>query len=139
MKLRTEQVTWQDSRALLATIRVEVFVHEQGVPIDEEWDALDEVSRHWLVYEPEQKTIATARLTPNGQIGRMAVLAAHRSKGVGFDLLQVVVNEARLHFDQVYLHAQSHAIGFYQRAGFVAHGPEFEEAGIMHQKMLLVF
>ena len=139
MKFRIEQVDWQGSRAQLSEIRIEVFVREQGVPIEEEWDRWDQSSCYWLAYSSDNEPVGTARLTLEGQIGRMAVLKHYRGEGIGYQLLLAVIREAELSFEQVYLHAQTHAIGFYQRAGFEAIGSQFWEAGIAHQKMILKF
>ncbi|MDF1644197.1 MAG: GNAT family N-acetyltransferase [Pseudomonadales bacterium] len=140
MRFRIEQVDWRDSRAQLSEIRIEVFVREQGVPIDEEWDQWDASSRHWLAYSIDvNKPVATVRLTLGGQIGRMAVLTNYRHSGVGSQLLEEVIKVAQLSFEKVYLHAQCHAMGFYEHAGFKAVGSQFDEAGIAHQRMMLEF
>lgn len=141
MKFRVERVEWRASRARLAEIRIEVFVREQGVALEDEWDRWDQDSRHWLVYPLDgpdlNKPIGTARLSPNGQIGRMAILKQYRGEGAGYQLLLTVIDDAKLSFDQLFLHAQTHAIDFYRRAGFRTVGAQFDEAGIAHQKMIL--
>ncbi|MBV1888788.1 MAG: GNAT family N-acetyltransferase [Proteobacteria bacterium] len=139
MKIRTELVDWKTYKDTLSNIRVRVFVEEQGVPATEEWDQWDLNSWHWLAYGPNNSPVATARLTPAGQIGRMAVLKQYRHEGIGTQLLESVVSEARNHFQTVFLHAQAHAISFYQRAGFELNGPPFDEAGIVHRKMTLKY
>lgn len=139
MKVRTELVEWQKYKGPLSNIRVRVFVEEQGVPAAEEWDQWDLNSWHWLAYGPANNPVGTARLTPVGQIGRMAVLKQYRREGVGAQLLESVVSEARNHFQTVFLHAQAHATGFYQGAGFELSGPPFDEAGIVHRKMVLKY
>ncbi|MBV1915135.1 MAG: GNAT family N-acetyltransferase [Pseudomonadales bacterium] len=138
-KIRTELVQWQTHRDQLSQIRLTVFVEEQAVPIDEEWDQWDESSWHWLAYDESNHSVGTARLTPQGQIGRMAVVKEYRGEGVGAQLLESVVSEARIHFQTVFLHAQIRVIEFYQRAGFELMGPVFDEAGIAHQKMTLKY
>lgn len=120
----------------LRAVRETVFVHEQQVPIEEEWDALDPLSSHVLARDTAQRPIGTGRLTPERKIGRMAVLAPWRGRGVGDALLQHLTDIARSRgWPEVSLHAQVDAIGFYQRAGFVAYGEPFVEAGIRHQAM----
>jgi len=120
----------------LRAVRETVFVHEQQVPIEEEWDALDPLSSHVLARDNAHRPIATGRLTPERKIGRMAVLSEWRGRGVGNALLQHLIDVARSRgWPEVSLHAQVDAIGFYQRAGFVACGEPFIEAGIRHQAM----
>ncbi len=131
-----EPATWSDDMAELRAIRSEVFVIEQNVPEDEEWDELDAESQHVIARDPEGRPIGTGRLTPNGKIGRMAVLLDWRGRGVGEALLRVLLEQARArHFKQIEIHAQTHAIAFYERAGFLAFGEEFDECGIMHRHM----
>jgi len=120
----------------LRTVRETVFVLEQQVPIEEEWDALDPLSSHVLARDNAHRPIGTARLTPERKIGRMAVVAEWRGRGVGDALLQNLIDIARSRgWPEVSLNAQVDAIGFYQRAGFVAYGEPFIEAGIHHQAM----
>ena len=138
-QIRTELVMWQTHRDQLSKIRLTVFVEEQDVPIDEEWDEWDESSWHWLAYDANDNAVGTARLTSEGQIGRMAVIKEYRGKGVGTQLLTSALTESRAHFQTVFLHAQTQVIEFYQRAGFELAGPVFNEAGIAHQKMTLKY
>jgi predicted GNAT family N-acyltransferase len=124
--------------AKLRAVREPVFVHEQRVPIDLEWDELDPLSEHVLALDADGVAIGTGRLTPARKIGRMAVLAAWRGHGVGAALLVRLLERARrLGYPRVELYAQVDAIGFYARHGFVAYGERFEEAGIQHQSMRL--
>jgi predicted GNAT family N-acyltransferase len=131
-----EPANWSADLTELRAIRTEVFVHEQAVPEDEEWDELDAVSQHVIARDDAGKAIATGRLTPKGTIGRMAVLREWRGKGVGEAVLRVLLEQARArHHEHIEIHAQSHAIAFYERAGFAAHGEEFDECGIAHRHM----
>lgn len=131
-----EPATWPADMADLRAVRHAVFVIEQQVPEDEEWDELDAQSRHVLARDGQGQPIGTGRLTPNGKIGRMAVVQDWRGKGVGDALLRVLLEAARdRHFSQIEIHAQSHALGFYERAGFVAYGEAFDECGIPHRHM----
>ncbi len=123
-------------------VRRAVFVREQGVPEEEEIDAPDRSDAracHAFIAEAGE-TVAAGRFfaRPDGavQIGRMAVLATHRGRGYGRALLDALVAEAQArNYPRVVLHAQTHARGFYERAGFRAHGPEFLDAGILHVEM----
>ncbi len=137
-KFNVREADWPADASVLADIRRLVFIVEQEVPQDEEWDGRDEDSWHFLAMAEDDAPIGTARLLPDGQIGRMAVLSPHRNAGVGTVLLENAIDKARhLGFSQVFLHAQTHALTFYQRAGFVPDGEEFEEAGIPHRRMHL--
>jgi predicted GNAT family N-acyltransferase len=130
------EADWQTDGNQLSNIRRLVFIVEQKVPKDEEWDDKDEDSWHWLATDTKDAPIGTARLLRDGQIGRMAVLSNYRKFGVGAALLEQAVEKARhLGFTRVFLNAQTHALGFYERAGFVAEGEEFQEAGIPHYRM----
>lgn len=119
----------------LEAIRREVFIVEQRVPEEMEWDADDATSVHALALL-EGHPVGCGRLLPDGHIGRMAVRAPHRSRGIGRALLQSLLAEARRRgMREVVLHAQTHALRFYEEQGFVADGPVFDEAGIPHRRM----
>lgn len=120
----------------LRAVREPVFVHEQGVPRDIELDALDPACIHVLARDADGRPIGTGRLAPDGRIGRMAVLAAWRGRGVGRALLRRLVEAAAERgLPEVHLHAQVDAEGFYAAEGFLPEGERFEEAGIVHQAM----
>ncbi len=120
----------------LHAVRDAVFVRGQGVPVALERDALDPVSLHVLARDRQGVAVATARLTPDGRIGRMAVLAAARGHGIGEAMLAALLEAARERgLAQVSLHAQCTAEGFYRRFGFLPEGEVFEEAGISHRAM----
>ena len=127
---------WLTDKDKLAQIRRLVFIEEQNVPEELEWDEFDDISIHFLVTQDDQ-LIACARLKPDGQIGRMAVLASHRNQGTGSSLLLFVLQQAvKTKLDKVYLHAQETAISFYEKHGFTAVGDIFYEANIPHREML---
>ena len=128
---------WKNDNKNLKTIRRLVFIKEQNVAEELEWDNNDDSSTHFLV-TVDNKAIATARLTTDGQIGRMAVLAEYRKLGIGYKLLHFVLQHAAsLNLKQVYLHAQVSAIPFYEKQGFTAFGNVFYEANIPHREMSL--
>lgn len=134
--IEIQQVSWQKHKEDLSTIRRQVFIEEQNVPEELEWDEYDESSIHFLA-TIEQKVIAVARLKPDGQIGRMAVLAEYRKQGTGSKLLHFVLQvAASKKLDEVYLHAQTTAIPFYEKQGFIIQGDIFYEANIPHRGML---
>jgi predicted GNAT family N-acyltransferase len=129
------KVDFQDLRS----VREPVFVVEQKVPLELEWDELDPQCRHVIARDDAHRPIGTGRLTPEHKIGRMAVLKEWRGRGVGEALLLALIEQAReLGLPEVSLHAQVDAIGFYEKFGFVPYGERFEEAGIQHQSMRLV-
>ncbi len=134
--IQVDVVDYPAQRDALHRVRHAVFVEEQQVPAALEIDALDPASVHVLARDGDGIPIGAGRLTPDGRIGRMAVLAAWRGKGVGEALLQALVEQARASgWREVGLHAQLPARVFYTRQGFLPEGAEFEEAGIAHQHM----
>jgi predicted GNAT family N-acyltransferase len=127
---------WPRDCDALRRIRHEVFVVEQRVPAELEWDGIDGDCRHALAEDGAGHAVGCARLLPDGHIGRMAVLRDWRGRGVGAALLRLLVAEARVAgHARVALNAQTHALAFYARQGFVACGEEFLEAGIAHRAM----
>ncbi len=133
-----EPASWSADLADLRAVRTEVFVVEQAVPEDEEWDEHDERSYHVVARDPHGRPIGTGRLTPMHTIGRMAVLRDWRGRGVGEAILRTLLERAReRQLPAVELHAQVHAIPFYERAGFSAYGDEYDECGIAHRTMRL--
>jgi len=131
-------VNWQDEAVALRDIRTAVFIYEQQVPEDLEWDEFDPVSLHVLALNSNDQPIGTARLLPDGHIGRMAVLKEWRGKGVGSAMLQRILEESSHRgMQKAMLNAQMAAIKFYEKFGFQVSGEEFMEAGIPHIKMIL--
>ena len=127
---------WDSCKRDATLIRHEVFVQEQHVPIEEELDLEDARCIHAVAYDEQGVAVGTGRLLPNAHIGRMAVRASYRGRGVGSDLLRALVNEARRHQHlEVVLAAQVHAQPFYAAHGFVAEGGVFLDAGIEHVTM----
>ncbi|MBH1981783.1 MAG: GNAT family N-acetyltransferase [Burkholderiales bacterium] len=121
-------------------IRFEVFVDEQKVPAEIELDDMDAVCLHAVAYDEAGKAIGTGRLLPDGHIGRMAVRQPGRGTGVGGAILTLLMDKARARGDAaVVLNAQTVAAPFYARHGFVQAGDVFDEAGIAHVEMRLVF
>jgi len=129
-------VDWHTSRRILLSIRFEVFVQEQGVPASLEEDAHDPLAFHLLARMLTGEPAATGRLLPDGHIGRIAVRAPLRGRGIGSALLGRLIAQARsIGLPRVFLDAQCSASSFYQRHGFVAEGEVFQDAGIAHRRM----
>jgi predicted GNAT family N-acyltransferase len=132
--------TWAHDRVQIQHVRRSVFIEEQRIAEEDEWDALDPLVTHVLAYAPgdsaKRDAVGTGRLEPTGKIGRVAVLPRYRGTGTGAALMQRLMDLASERgFTEVYLHAQVTAAGFYERLGFRADGPEFDEVGIPHQRM----
>ncbi|HXC50824.1 MAG TPA: GNAT family N-acetyltransferase [Candidatus Limnocylindrales bacterium] len=122
----------------LFAIRREVFVRGQGVPIDREIDGLDGDATHFIAVIGD-KTIGTARLRVvdgHAKVERVAVREPWRGCGAGSRLMDAVECHARaIGLTEVVLSAQVAVIPFYERRGYAAHGPVFEDAGIAHRSM----
>ena len=129
---------WRKENEQLSSVRRQVFIIEQQVPEELEWDEHDETATH-LIASINGKIIGTARLTTTGQIGRMAVLKPYRNQGIGSRLLQLALSTAQhKHYPKVNLHAQLKAIPFYEKHGFTAEGDVFYEANIPHRGMFKI-
>lgn len=135
---RIQTASWVKEKKDLIRIRTQVFINEQMVPPDLEWDGYDQDSWHVLATSADGEAIGTARMLYDGHIGRMAVLPEFRNKGVGSALLNALLNIARQQgINEVFLHAQTRAVAFYQKHGFTITSDEFIDAGIRHVTMRL--
>ena len=131
---------WHDLQTAAQTVRTDVFVNEQGIRPEDEWDAADAGALHAVLSNRYGVPLGTARLLQPepqvAQIGRMAVTRLMRGAGFGHQLIEALMQAARQRGDkEVRLHAQRSAEGFYQRQGFVVHGAPFDEVGIAHIDM----
>jgi predicted GNAT family N-acyltransferase len=126
--------------ATCRTLRRIVFIEEQGVPEADEVDDKDDTAIHLLATD-NATPVGSARLLISGEtgkIGRVCVLKSHRGTGLGAALIRAAIKELRSHgLTTARLGAQTHAIGFYERLGFTATGPEYMDAGIPHRDMVL--
>jgi YbgC/YbaW family acyl-CoA thioester hydrolase len=132
--------SWSDLREPARRIRTEVFIDEQRVPLEMEWDEADEACVHAVVFNRIGQALATGRLLPShdgsAKIGRVAVHRVLRGSGVGRRVMQALMAAAAQRGDkEIVLHAQRTAEAFYRGLGFVPRGEEFEEAGIPHIEM----
>jgi predicted GNAT family N-acyltransferase len=133
------RVTTREDLAAAYAIREDVFVAGQGVPLELERDVLDRVAVHVLARR-DGHPVATGRLVARddgvGVLGRIAVIASERGNGLGVAVMQALEDNARdLGLDRIELHAQTHALAFYQRLGYSPVGEEYVEAGIPHLSM----
>ncbi len=127
---------WTSLQKDAQTVRYAVFVIEQKIPADLEWDAMDAVCLHAVAYDDNQQPTGTGRLLPDGHIGRMAVMQSARGTGIGAAILRQLMEQAKLRGQHaVQLNAQITAESFYLREGFSREGALFEEAGIAHVHM----
>ncbi len=134
--IRVRAADWQKDNADIRRIREAVFIAEQSIPPELEWDAEDAGALHFLAFEGDFP-IGTIRLLPDGEIGRLSVLKDWRGLNVGDALLNAVIAEAE-HRDlkQQKLSAQVYAATFYERFGFTVVSDEFLEAGLPHVDMV---
>ena len=135
-KIHVRVADWQKDNAELRRIREAVFINEQQVPPELEWDSDDTDAVHFLAFEGDFP-IGTARLLGDGHIGRVSVLKDWRGLKVGESLMKAVFEEAEKRgLTQQMLSAQVHATAFYQQLGFKIVSEEFLEAGIPHVDMV---
>lgn len=131
-------ISWHDGEPLLRTLREKVFIQEQHVPAELEWDGLDTSCHHALALSANGDAIGCGRITPDGHIGRVAVLPEWRRKRIGTAILEMLVDYARSqNYTRVELNAQVQAIELYKKFGFEAKGKVFMDANIPHRKMTL--
>ena len=140
--LKVEIVKWIDEHESLKMIRQKVFIEEQNVMSQLEWDGMDEEAIHFLAFKNE-KAIGCARafvIENYMQLGRMAVLKAYRGEGVGTALIEKAITTAKLNqLSAIYISAQCHAIDFYKKFGFEITSDIYLDAEIQHRDMKLEF
>ena len=139
-KFHIEVIPWQcEMQAKLKAVREEVFIKEQHVPLDIEWDEFDETAIHLLALDEDAGAIACARiLIDKAKIGRMGVLKPWRGRGLGYAILEKAIEVCKSHgLQKVTLSAQTHAIKFYEKAGFVVTSEAYIDANIWHVDMQL--
>lgn len=139
-KFTCELVTRNEELAEALKVRRQVFVNEQGIAEEEEYDGYDEKALHMVVKDDSGRVIATARVrflaSNQAKIERMAVLQPFRRQGIGGRIITFLGEQmSNRQVEQLILHAQLSAVTFYKSCGFQEKGETFEEAGIRHIKM----
>lgn len=127
--------SWHELSSDAKTIRTQVFIQEQLISPEDEWDAQDELSTHFVVYT-QGDAMGTARLLPDNHIGRVAILISHRGLGAGRILMQHIIDYAKQQQRQyLVLSAQVYATQFYRGLGFEVEGEEYLDCNIPHVDM----
>ncbi len=140
--MKIEIVKWIDEYELLTMIREKVFIEEQEVTSQLEWDGMDKDAIHFLAFK-DKKGVGCARafvIQNRMQLGRMAVLREYRGEGIGSALIETAITLAKLNqLSGIYISAQCHAIDFYKKFGFEVTSDIYLDAEIPHRDMKLNF
>lgn len=132
------EVDWDNAKKALSAIRTEVFIEEQHVPAELEWDDLDPLAKHLLALDSTGNPVGCARIIAPGSIGRMAVKSNLRGQRIGQALLNAAIAVCSQYgWTQISLSAQTHAIPFYEKSGFIVTSEVYMDAGIPHRDMCL--
>ena len=130
---------WEQDSAAIRAVRNAVFSVEQGISESLDFDGRDHECVHVLAWTGDRERIGTARMLPDGHVGRIAVHKQWRGQGVGTRLTEYLTEVARDRgFADIHLHSQVQAAEFYSRLGFEARGDTFMEAGIEHVLMVRI-
>lgn len=136
--IQISEVDWDNAKETLSAIRTEIFIEEQRVPPELEWDGLDQSAKHLLAFDSGGEPVGCARIIAPGSIGRMAVIANRRGHGVGQALLSAAIAVCKQHgWTKIVLSAQTYAIPFYEKSGFIVTSEVYIDAGIPHRDMSL--
>ena len=134
---RVENGNWDQLHQDAKFIREQVFIIEQNISEQDEWDDQDLIAQHFVVYDHDQP-IATARLLQNNSVGRVAVLKPYRGQGIGHLIMLEIITYARQQSRKVLqLSSQVHAISFYEKLGFKVQGNQYDECEIPHIEMII--
>lgn len=135
MEIKYIIADWEKHKEELSSVRYEVFVIGQNVPLELEVEEADKFYTHILA-TAEGKPVGTARLTKDGHIGRVAVLNEYRQYGIGKEMMRQIEEVAfELGFNSLELNSQCHAVPFYEKLGYMTYGEIFLDAGIEHRHM----
>jgi len=136
-ELTIQSGSFKTLKEAVSHVRIDVFINEQGVPADLEFDNDDLSCLHLVIFQ-NSAPIATGRMQDDGHIGRIAVKKAYRHQKIGTQVMQFFINYAKEHaYSRLYLGAQLQAIGFYETLGFTVYGEIFLDANIEHKMMKL--
>lgn len=140
-KVDIKKVETEEEINKIYQLREQVFVGEQGVPLEIERDSADQKAIH-IIAQYDNQSVGCGRIVfyqDTGKIGRLAVVKEYRGQGIGKALCSELINIATLKgYEQIILHAQLGSRGFYEKQGFQTSGDVFEEAGIKHIKMIYI-
>ena len=132
-----KRASWIEDEIAIKSVRISVFVKEQQIPFEVDFDTQDATAKHWLAVDANNQPVGTARMLSDGHFGRMAVLKNYRNHGIGRLIMAAVSDYAAVSgMREVYLYAQLTAMPFYQSLGFTPYGKVFLEAGLEHIAML---
>jgi predicted GNAT family N-acyltransferase len=135
MEVKYIVTDWTTHKNELSSVRYQVFVVGQNVPLERELEEADSRYTHILAIA-EDKPVGTARLTTDGHIGRVAVLKEYRKYGIGKEMIRHIEEIAfEMGFEIVELNSQCHAVPFYEKLGYESYGDVFLDAGIEHRHM----
>lgn len=138
-KIEIVEGRWADLAQPLKQIRTEVFIQEQNVPEYIEWDEFDAQAIHLLALDEKNQPIGCARILKHGRVGRMAVVKSWRGSGLGKALIAKAIEICRrLNMPKINISSQTHAIKFYEKAGFVVTSEAYIDANIWHVDMVLL-
>jgi predicted GNAT family N-acyltransferase len=136
MTFKVKNVDWGNAKHKLSKIREQVFVHEWRIPKECEFDQQDDVAFHVLVLDEDNREIATGRITPQGEIGRIAVVPAFRGPEVYLELFSALLAIAKqIGLEDVLIQCELEGVKYYQQQGFRPVGSVYMDAGIARQAM----
>jgi predicted GNAT family N-acyltransferase len=137
MAFYAKSVDWENQRHTLKRIREKVFVCQWRIPAEYEFDHQDSVARHVLVVNEHNQEVATGRITPEGEIGRIAVEPEFRCPEVYQSLFKALLEIAKQHgLQDVIVQCELEGVSYYQQQGFRSVGRVFMDAGVARQNML---
>lgn len=136
MALNVKNVDWSKNKRILSKLREQVFVYEWHIPRESEFDQQDLSSYHVLLFDDDNQEIATGRITPNGELGRIAVMPRYRQAEVYHTLLNALLDIAKQQgMNEISVQCELQGVEYYQQQGFRTVGPVYMDAGIARQKM----
>lgn len=136
MTFRVESVDWKQDKHRLSKLRERVFVYEWRIPKEYEFDQHDYDSEHVLVLDEDDLEVATGRLTPQGEIGRIAVIPEFRGPEIYETLFHALLHIAKMkNLKDVSMQCALDGVQYYEKQGFKAIGAVYMDAGTPRQRM----